>query len=275
MVIKFRATLLLFSLTLLLTSIPYAFADSAQKITLTGSSTVAPLLGEIAKRYEMSHPSVRIDVQTGGSSRGIADARRGLADIGMVSRSLKANESDLTAYPIAQDGICLIVHKDNPIKELSDEQVIKIYRGEIKNWKLVGGLDRPITVVNKAEGRSTLELFLKHFGIKNQEVEASVIIGDNEQGVKTVAGNPDALGYVSIGTAEYDASDGVPIKLLPVASVSASTQNVKNGTFPIARPLNLVVKSKPEGLISDFIAYASSESVRDLIEEQYFVPLQN
>ena len=134
-----------------------------QRLTLTGSSTVAPLMAEIAKRYEKQHPDVRVDVQMGGSSRGIYDARLGLADIGMVSRALKPAEHDLTPYRIAMDGIGIILHKDNPVATLSDQQIIDIYTGKIQNWKTVGGHDQAIVVVNKAEGHSTLELFLHHF----------------------------------------------------------------------------------------------------------------
>ena len=97
-----------------------ADAGPQGKLTLTGSSTVAPLAGELAKRYESLHPGVRIDVQTGGSSRGIADARRGTADIGMASRALKPGEEDLAAHTIALDGITVIVHKDNPVFFLFD-----------------------------------------------------------------------------------------------------------------------------------------------------------
>src|SRR5262245_3820261 len=92
------------------------------KLVLTGSSTIAPLAAEIGKRFEAAHPGVRIDVQTGGSSRGIADARQGLADIGMASRALKKDESDLLAFTIALDGVCLIVHQDNPVEKLADQQ---------------------------------------------------------------------------------------------------------------------------------------------------------
>lgn len=250
-------------------------ADTMKKLILTGSSTVAPLVSEIAKRYESQHPGVRIDVQTGGSSRGIADTRRGLADIGMVSRSLKPAEEDLKAFPIAKDGICLIAHSSNRVNALTDEQVAKIYRGDIENWKEVGGKDAPITVVNKAEGRSTLELFLHYYGLRNQDIKADVIIGDNEQGVKTVAGNPNAIGYVSIGTAEFDAADGVPIKLLSAGTIAASTENIKNGTFPLSRPLNLVIKGAPQDIASDFIKFAASDSVMDIIKEQYFVPISH
>ncbi|MEZ4470945.1 MAG: hypothetical protein R3F60_09120 [bacterium] len=95
----------------------------------------------------------------------------------------------------------------------------------------MGGADRGIVVVNKAEGRSTLELFLSHFHIKNEEIAASVVIRDNEQGIKTVAGNPDALGYVSIGTADYDAAHGVPIRLLPLDGVPATRRTSRRGGF--------------------------------------------
>ena len=243
------------------------------KLVITGSSTLAPLVTEIGKRFESQHSDVRIDVQMGGSSRGISDARQGLADIGMASRALKNGEHDLLAFPIALDGICIIVHISNPVSELSDTQIVYIYTGKIKNWKEVGGKDAPITVVNKAEGRATLELFLEHFKLKNKDIKPDVVIGDNEQGIKTIAGNPNSVGYVSIGTAEYDATHGVPIKLLPLAGVAASIENLHNGKFPISRPLNLVTKTPPEGLVKEFIDFARSEKVNDIIEEQYFVPI--
>jgi phosphate transport system substrate-binding protein len=249
-------------------------STEATQLVLTGSSTVAPLASEIAKRFELQHPGVRVDVQTGGSSRGVADARRGLADIGMASRALKDDESDLHSFTIARDGICVIVHADNSIESLTDEQVVAIYTGQIENWSEVGGGDAPITVVNKAEGRSTLELFLKHFQLESADVQPDVVIGDNEQGIKTVAGNPNAIGYVSIGTAEYDASQGVPIRLLPVGGVAASVENVANGTFPLSRPLNLLTREPPTGLAKEFIEFAQSADVHDLIREQYFVPIK-
>ncbi len=130
------------------------------RLVVTGSSTVAPLAAEISRLYEAQHPADRVDVQTGGSSRGIADARQGLADVGMVSRSPKDGEDDLIWYPIARDGICLIAHRDNPLTSLTDDQVVAIYRGDVSNWRELGGPDAEITVVNKAEGRSTLEVFL-------------------------------------------------------------------------------------------------------------------
>ena len=90
--------------------------EREQTISISGSSTIAPLMTEIGQRFETRHPGVRVDVQSGGTSRGIQDVRGGLAAIGMVSRALNADERDLTAHAIARDGIAMIVHADNPLK---------------------------------------------------------------------------------------------------------------------------------------------------------------
>lgn len=246
-------------------------SKSQSKLVLTGSSTVAPLAAEIGKRFESGHPDVRIDVQSGGSSRGITDARQGVADVGMVSRTLKPDEKDLNAFTIARDGVTVILHKDNPLKSLTDKQVVDIYTGKVTNWKQVGGKDGTITAVNKTEGRSTLELFTQYFKLKNTDIKAQVVIGDNEQGIKTVAGNPNAIGYVSIGSAENSEANKVPIKLLPVNGIAATTTNVQNNTFPISRPLNLVTKTQPQGLAKEFIDFAQSKQVGDIVKQQNFV----
>lgn len=244
-----------------------------QKLVLTGSSTIAPLALEIGKRFEKLNPGVRVDVQSGGSTRGVNDARTGLADIGMASRELKPEESGLMVHRIAMDGIGIILHQKNPVQALSDEQIKAIYTGKITNWQQLGGEDRKITVVNKAEGHSTLELFLNHFQLQNPAIHAQVVIGDNEQGIKTVAGNIGAIGYVSIGTAEYDEAHGTPIHLLSMAGVPATVANVRTGRFPLSRPLNLISKGAPSGLAKRFIEFAQSAAIDDLVTAQYFVPL--
>lgn len=248
-------------------------AWAGERLVVTGSSTIAPLALEIAKRFERLNPGVRVDVQSGGSSRGVADARSGAAQVGMVSRALKPEESDLIAHTIAMDGVSLIVHRSNPLATLGDAQVRAIYTGQVTQWSDVGGAGGRISVVNKAEGRSTLELFLAHFKLKNSDIRAAVVIGDNQQGIKTVAANPGAIGYVSIGTAAFEASQGTPIRLLPMAGVAATVAEVRRGRFPLSRPLNLVTRGEPSPLARRFIALARSTAVNDLIEAQFFVPL--
>jgi phosphate transport system substrate-binding protein len=244
------------------------------KLVLTGSSTVAPLASEIAARFEEQHPDVRIDVQTGGSSRGIADAISGIADIGMASRNLAEDEQELQPHQVAIDGIALIVHQDNPVESLSREQVVDIYLDKINSWADVGGNDEEIVVANKAEGRGTLEVFCNHFGLDHAAIKADVIVGENQQAIKTVAGNPLAIGYVSIGAAEYEAAHGTPIKLLAADGIPAGRETVMSGEYPITRPLLLVTKGETDPLAKAFLEFALSPNVDDLIEAQSFVPPQ-
>ncbi|MEM8993233.1 MAG: phosphate ABC transporter substrate-binding protein [Acidobacteriota bacterium] len=245
----------------------------SRQLVITGSSTVAPLISEIAQRFEAENPGVRIDIQTGGSSRGLSDVRQGLADIGMVSRSPRSGEDGMQWFPVAKDGLAIIVHAQNGLDGLDEAQVRSIYRGDITDWSAVGGQAAPITVVNKAEGRSTLDVFLNHFDLASPDIQASVVIGDNQQGLKTVAGNPDAIGYVSIGAAELEAQLGTPVKLLRLGEAVPSTDAVRTGEYPIARTLHLVSAATPEGLAATFLAYCRSPAVADLVEGQYFVPL--
>lgn len=241
-------------------------------LLLTGSSTVAPLASEIARRFEATHPGVRVDVQAGGSSRGIADARRGTADLGMISRDLAPDERDLVSFPLARDGITIMVHARNPVRELSRDDVRRIYSGGVRRWTALGGHDAPITVVHKAEGRATLEVFLEWLGMRNSAVRADVVIGHNRQAIKTVAGNPDALGYVSIGAARAEIADGASIRLLPLEGRAPTLEGVRSGAFPLARTLHLVCRGEPRALARRFVEFARSEEVHDLFEAYGFSP---
>jgi len=252
---------------------PKAQTNKPIRVSVVGASTIAPLISELAKAYEQEHPGVRIEVQAGGSARGIMDVRSGTAVLGMVSRDLKPDEQDLVHALIAKDGIGMIVNKSNPVAGLSKEQVIGIYTGQITNWKEVGGDDAPITVVSKAEGRSTLEIFSSFFGIHYKDIKAHVIIGDNQQGIQTVAGSPGAVGYVSIGSAEYEAGHGAAIRLIPMGNQVPSTASVASGQYAISRDLNLVYKTPLNEQVQDFVAYAQSKQAEDFVTRMYFIPV--
>jgi phosphate transport system substrate-binding protein len=246
---------------------------AASELSITGSSTIAPLMTEIARAYEASHPGIRIDVQAGGSSRGLADVRSQRSQLGMVSRRLKADESDVTAVTIAIDGITCISHAGNPLAGCTRDQLLQIYTGKISNWSQVGGADLPLVVVNKAEGTATLELFTHFLGLKSSQIVSSVIIGDNAQGIKTVAVTPGAIGYVSIGAAQTAVADGIAIKLLKLDGITPSSATVLDGTWAMTRPLNLIFLGKPADEVSKLVDYAHSPAVDGLIKDLSFVPL--
>ncbi len=249
--------------------------SNSHRIVVTGSSTIAPLINEIALRFEAENPDYRIDVQTGGSSRGIADVQNGLADIGMASRELKTNELALVTHRVAIDGIGFIVHRNNPVSQLTSQQVKQIYLGQIENWSEIGGADKEIAVINKASGRGTLEVFLKHFQIKEADIQADVIVGENQQAILTIGSNESAIGYVSIGAADAEIELGANLKLLALDGVQASIQSVANGNYPVARNLNLVTTPKQSMATKKFIDFATSSQVNDLVESQFFVPTSN
>lgn len=247
----------------------------AGQLTLAGSSTIQPVAEVLGQKFEQLHPEAQINVQGGGSSVGITAPQSGLADIGMVSRALHADEAQkLTPTTFAIDGIALIVHANNPLGGLSREQVVDIYTGTISNWQALGWNDTRIVVVNKEEGRATLELFAQYFGLTGKFVRDAVIIGPNGQAIATVAGNPQALAYVSIGSAEVAVAQGTPIKLLTLDGVAATSANVKRGTYGLLRPLNFVTVGLPQGLAKEFLDFALTPTGQQIVTEQEFVPVR-
>jgi phosphate transport system substrate-binding protein len=233
---------------------------------------MAPLMKEIGKRFQASHTGVIVIVEAGGSGRGISDVRTGKVDIGMVSRALTDKEKDLYGFPVARDGVCVIIHMNNPVKALSDSQVTGIFTGRIANWKKVGGRDAPIVVLNPAERYSSSELFTHYFGLKYSEIKAHQTVGDNPTRITAIKENPRSICFVSVGEAERKARAGAPVKLLPVGGVAATSRNVATGNFPISRPLTLVTKNLPAGLVKEFIEFSLSSQVFDLIPAFDFVP---
>ena len=240
------------------------------------ASNSTSLRNTTAKRFEAEHQDVRINVQTGGSSRGITDTTRGLSDIGMSSRKLRESEaSDRIEWPIAVDGICFIVNSANPVNELSDEHLKQILTGQIDNWRVVGGIDTPIVLINRASGRSELELVTNYFSIAPADIRADLIAGENQEGIKLVSQSAGRITYISVGASEYATAAGVKIKMLPLNGVEATSANVAAGKYPLARPLLFITTSSPTLLAQRFIEFAQSDRVHDLIREMSYVAIDD
>ncbi len=248
---------------------------SGDTLLITGSSTMCALVADIAKRYQKLHGTVRIDVQCGGSERGIKDVREGKADIGMVSRAFTAADKDLNGYPIARDGVSIIVHKDNPVNSLSNDQIVGIFTGRVTSWDAVQGRSERIEVVLREMQKAVTELFCGYFKLKEKDLAGKVVPGDNPVTIEAVATSRRTIGYVSSGFAEHAISAGARIKILPFNNIMPTRRNIITMNYPISRPLMLITGSRPSGLAREFIDFALSSGNVDLIESYSYVPYED
>lgn len=252
---------------------PRAARPAAAKLVITGSSTLAPLIADLARRYQAEHPGTAITVEAGGSGRGVADARAGRADIGMVSRALTLDENkDLFAITLARDSVAFVVHRDNPVRSIAREQVCAILQGKATNWKALGGPDAPIRVLTRSTGHSTLDIVAEYCGIKPGAIAAQRAAGDNPEALQGVLDDAHTFTFISFGFALAAEARGKAIRLLALDGVAANAAELRSGRYPLARQLNLVTKSVPAGAALSFIEYLRSTAVRAAIEEHDFVP---
>jgi phosphate transport system substrate-binding protein len=248
-------------------------SPEARSLVVTGSATVAPLLREMGKQFESSHAGVRITVLPGTSDRGVTEARQGLADIGMVARPLRGDETTLHAFPLASDGIAILVHKSNPVASLSEEQIVGLYTRSITSWQKIAKIDRPVIVIGHGESHAIRDLFLEHFHLKTSKIEPHQIVANSAQVITAVANRPGAIAYASLGPALAAVASGQPIRLLPLGGVPATMENVRSGKYPLARSLILVTREAPTGLTEEFLTFARSPDSQELIRQHGFAPL--
>jgi phosphate transport system substrate-binding protein len=193
----------------------------------------------------------------------------------MASRELSPEESrGLSVHRIAHDGVAMIVHASNPLAAIEKDDVVRIYRGELASWAELGSGAGEITVVNKAEGRATLAVFLEHFGLKNSEIRADAVIGDNAQGVRLVAGDPRAIAYISIGEALSARERGESIRLLALDGVEPTEGKIADGSYPLRRSLFLLFPSEPGETGRKILRHLASERGREILGRSGFVPVE-
>jgi len=156
----------------------------------------------VAEKYQEQNKGVSVEIQQVGSSAGVKNTIDGTSEIGMASRDLKDEEKSagLKETQIALDGIAIITHKNNEIKDLTTSQIKDIYTGKITNWKEVGGKDAPIVVVSREDGSGTRDGFQDKVGFEAEELTKDAQISDGSGNIKTtVEGNENAIGYISFG----------------------------------------------------------------------------
>lgn len=243
--------------------------QSTHCITIAGSTSVQPFAEKLAELYMEKHPSIRINVQGGGSSAGIQSVKSGACQIGTSSRHLKDDELSLNAVLIAKDGIVIIVHPKNPISNLTMEQIRKIFSGKITNWQEVGGTLAPITVVTREEGSGTRSAF-EEMVMKGEEFIDSAIVQDSNGAVREIiATDKHAIGYISFGILDER------VKPVNIDNIEPTLDNMHSGKYPLVRPFYFVTNGQPEGIVKDFIDFVLSEKGQKALAEEGLVTVQS
>ncbi|MEA2034007.1 MAG: phosphate ABC transporter substrate-binding protein [Euryarchaeota archaeon] len=250
-------------------------AKTIETLRVTGSTTVLPIAQLTAEAYMEENLYADILVSGGGSSVGVQAVGEGTADIGMASRDLKEAEKetypDLVSHVVARDGIAVIVHRDNPVEKLTIGEVKSVYKGEITNWKELGGDEMEIVVVGRDSASGTKEYFYKSVMDKEDFVRTQLEKNSNGAVKQTIAQTPGAVGYVSLG---YIDNTLLAVKIKDGGKfVEPTVDNVINGDYPIARSLNMFTKGEPTGLAAEYLAYITGADGQKLVAEEGFVPL--
>ncbi|MGF1681524.1 phosphate ABC transporter substrate-binding protein [Photobacterium minamisatsumaniensis] len=251
--------------------------QAKETVTVTGSTSVSHVVEILAETYSTEHNNTLIAVQGIGSSAGIAAVKRDVADVGMSSRYLKVEEikPDVQTVTIAHDGIALVVSKDNPVDNLTKEQVSKIYHGEINNWKDVGGPDLKMAVVSRENASGSRFSFEDYMGLTQQikdktvsDINPQVLVVNTNGTVKSlVSRNKHAIGYVSLGSIDDS------VKALSFNGVSPTLENLESGKYKISRPFLMLYKEKKlKDSAKEFLDYVMSTSGQNIIEERGYIP---
>ena len=247
-----------------------AFKDMEGTLDIAGGTAHIPVMTQAAKDIMTFNPKIRITVAGGGSGVGVKQVGEGLAGIGNTGRPLKESEIQqfgLKTFPFAIDGVALAVHPDNPVKALTKEQVVKIYTGEVKDWKDLGGNPGAINLYGREDGSGTRETFTDKL-IGKAELAPTVNVVNSNGAMKTaIAQDKRAIGYVGIG--HLDSS----IAGVAIDGHVPSQENAASGEYPVVRSLFMNTKGEPTGLTAAFIDYIYSEPGAKIIEKSGYIPI--
>jgi phosphate transport system substrate-binding protein len=242
--------------------------SAANAVCVAGSTSVQPFAEKLSEIFMQHHGEIRVDVQGGGSSAGIQAAIQGVANLGASSRELLGPEKKLLEIPIAYDGIAIIVHPSNPLTNLSVEQIKQIFTSKLTNWRDFGLPPREIDAINREEGSGTREAF-EHLVMGKDEVSPAAMVQDSNGSVREiVAGDPNAIGYISAGLVDHR------VKSLSIEGVAPTPENIKNHSYKLRRRFLLVSREAPTGACKDFVDFILSPPGQQILEKEGLVGVQ-
>ena len=260
----------LLTLAILITGVFAACGSNGSKeaVATDGSTSMNKVIGALGEAFE-TDKGITVTYNATGSGAGIQAVEEGRCDIGLASRNLKDEEKakGLEETILAYDGIAIIVNPANPVKDLDLETIAKIYTGEIKNWKEIGGNDAEIVIIGREAGSGTRDGFESITDTEGKCAYRQELTSTGDV-ITTVASNPNAIGYASLASVKDT------VKALNVGGVTPSEATVKDGSYVVQRPFVLVTKkdTKLSKSAQQFFDYITSKEANEIISSSGVVP---
>ena len=239
-------------------------------VNTNGSTSMEDVMGTLIEAFKEVQPGVTVNYTGSGSGAGITGAQEGTCDIGLASRDLKEDETGVSQITVAKDGIAIIVNPENPVSDLSLEQIAALATGTTANWSEVGGNDAQVVFMGREAGSGTRDGFESITGTEDACKYQNEYTSTGEV-VAGVASNPNAIGYASLSAVTGDDS----VKTLTVGGVAPSEDTVLDGSYAIQRNFNFIISDSTP--LSDaaqaFVDWATSTEASDLIAGAGAVPV--
>jgi phosphate transport system substrate-binding protein len=271
---------------LLVATLATGFLMAGKMIQIKGSDTLVNLVQILAEQHMENNPNAAIAVLGGGSGTGITGLINGTCDIADHSREWKQKEYDQAwekgvkprSFIVAVDGLSIVVNAQNPLDQLTMAQVGAMYRGEVKNWKAVGGPSQPVSLYGRQSNSGTY-VFMQEFVLGNKNYSADMKeMNGNAQIIEGVIADAGGIGYVGVGYL-YDENHQIRqgIKVLKISKepngagfLPTNKAAIESGDYPISRPLYMATNGKPKGDIAAFLGWIVGPEGQAIVEREGF-----
>lgn len=247
---------------------PAASAEVSGSLVIAGNGPELNTVESLARAFEKANPRAFIDLVWDDRSKPLDLVKSGQAQIAVAG----AEDPALAAIQIGWDGIGILVHLSNFTKELTKQQVASMFSGTIKEWSELGGPDTRILLIDRPQSQNIRNAFESELGIVGKIPDSAKVIRSDEQVVKTVVGTLpplSAVAFISMSTGLSVVSTGVAVRLLPVDTVEPQPPTVRDGRYPLRRPILLLSPKEPTPLTDAFARFALSPPGQAIIAETY------
>lgn len=245
-----------------------AAAGMTGRILIAGYGPELPVLQDIAKAFEKSHPGTAVDFEWDRNVKAGDLVRAGTADLAVTDRPIPG----LRETPIAWDGIAVIVNFANPIREITSRQLRDLFTGRLTRWSDVDGSSAKVQILDRPPEDNVKAGFESSLGITGQIVTPAAVVRTDQKALRAVSGNTAAITYLSLAAALRAQEDGIPVQILTIDKVDPGQPTVRDGSYPLRRPLYLLSRAQPGEVVEAFVAFAQSSEAERLLRT-VFVPI--